>query len=486
LYHGGENLKMIQINAKVSADGKLTAKVPMSEIPPGNYSLRLVVHKQPSSNEPPDLESELADLRGEIMSSFAELLKKYMRRIRVGVHNLGAEIGRCHETVNNWRNGQAMPGRASCPNVQDAAKFLRLTTPEKVLFLKAAGCSEAEMYVELPEAIFRDYIRGLFVKLVKLSGRKPPVMLLLTQAGWDDPPCRNALLIQAEKKYGPENVLHIQPPPADLSQDVDRCFSYMGAQLGFENVKDALSFSQALDTQVKKTDTLFLLVSRFEQGVPLLRQQLAKVLRSLIDNDSHRRLHIIVCGGETLESLKYKEGKLSLLNIAEDERWPAELGRDEVYAWRNDRFKELLLDDVLVDELLTISGGHPGLLNECLTLRQEQPDLPLSDYPERLSQCEHAQQPFRQLAQDDKAMQQAVSKRLSQDGDLGKFTPFIPHDDLRQLYWKNLLVVREIDGNSFGKKRLFWRCDALRMAGHKILGVVPKTLQRNPIFGKNF
>jgi len=136
---------------------------------------------------------------------------------------------------------------------------------------------------------------------------------------------------------------------------------------------------------------------------------------------------------------------------------------------RHERLKKLELDEALVDKLLTISGGHPGLLNECLTLRQEQPNLPLSDYPEKLSQSEHARQPFEELIQhDDEGMQQSVRQRLSKDGDLGKFSTDIRFEDLRWLYWKNLLVVREIDG----KRRLFWRCEALRMAGqNRLVGV---------------
>ncbi len=79
--------------------------------------------------------------------------------------------------------------------------------------------------------------------------------------------------------------------------------------------------------------------SRFEQGAPIPRRQLAQLLRSKVeDNENYsRRLHIMLCGGETLEYLKYKDGELSLLNLAEAERWP-ELVCDEVYALCHERF----------------------------------------------------------------------------------------------------------------------------------------------------
>ncbi len=82
-----------------------------------------------------------------------------------------------------------------------------------------------------------------------------------------------------------------------------------------------------------------------------------------------------------------------------------------------------------------------------LKLRQQQPNLPLSDYPERLSQSEHAQMPFRQLIQhDDDGIKPSVRQQLLRDGDLGMFPLYRGFEDLRWLYWKNLLVVRDIDG----------------------------------------
>ncbi len=96
-----------------------------------------------------------------------------MRRIRASDGDVAAEIEVVlHETVGgNWRHGNAMPSRRSCPNVQDAAKFMRLTKQETYLFLKAAGCSEAEMYPDLPEVIFQRVYQRLFVKLIELSRR---------------------------------------------------------------------------------------------------------------------------------------------------------------------------------------------------------------------------------------------------------------------------------------------------------------------------
>ncbi len=439
-------MKTIKTQAKISADGTLTAKIPTGHISIGTYSLSLVIHEQPPNTEPP----QPVVITAEIMPTFAELLTKYMRRIRASGNALAEEIGSTRETVLKWMHGDSKPSQKSCPQIQKGANFLRLTEQESNLFLKAAGC--AEPYLDLPQTLFREYIPGLFARL---SRKNPPVMLLLTQAGWGEPPLRDALLVQATKQYSPENVLHIQPP---YSAKLNEYFSDLGEQCGFNGVEDDSGFEFALKKRLDDNPKpLFLLVSRFEQGVPSLRENLAGLLRSLSDESRYcQRLHIILCGGEELQKLKYEKGDLSLLNHATVEHWP-EFGRDEVYALRDDRFKGLLLDDALVDDLLMISGGHPQLLNECLTLQQQQPHLPLKDYPEILTQS--AQAPFIPFIQDDSAKQQ-LSEYLQQQ-DLGKFTQPIYSNLLRQLYWKNALVVRGENWN----KRLFWRCDAFVMAG---------------------
>jgi len=59
---------------------------------------------------------------------------------------------------------------------------------------------------------------------------------------------------------------------------------------------------------------------------------------------------------------------------------------------------------------------------------------------------------------------------LQQEQDLGKAQPFILDELKRKLFWKNLLVEREVGG----ERRLCWRCEALRMAGLQILKKPPK------------
>jgi transcriptional regulator with XRE-family HTH domain len=390
---------------------------------------------------------------------FTDLLNKYTDEANITAKALAGAIGVAESTMKKWRCYENSPRERT--KVLAMAKCLNLTEEATNEFLKAAGFKPEYIFVDLPlaKSIFTEDIRGVFNNT--LPRLTYPVILLLNQADWaQPPPCREALLAQARRIYSPNNVLHIWPP-SSLSGNVNKYFSSLGKQCGFPKVKDDSDFQQVLENRLEDTDELFLLVSRFEQGAQSLGEQLAHILRTLSDQYAHR-LHIILCGGEKLERLKYGEGELSLLDHAKDERW-AEIGLSEVKALAEYRF-ELQLDDNRAKELLAISGGHPQLLDECLTLQQQKPTLSLADYPERLSQSQYALQGFTPFIQDESARQQ-VSNWLQQD-DLGTFTYFINDNLLRKLYWKNLLVVRE---NVDGEKRLCWRCEALKMAGKKIL-----------------
>ncbi|RKZ76052.1 MAG: hypothetical protein DRR19_28930 [Candidatus Parabeggiatoa sp. nov. 1] len=390
---------------------------------------------------------------------FTDLLNKYTDEANITAKALAGAIGVSESTMKKWRCYENSPRKRE--NVLAMAKCLNLTEAATNEFLKAAGFKPEYIFVDLPLAkrIFTEDIRGVFNHT--LPRLTYPVILLLNQADWAQPPCREALLAQARKIYPPNNVLHIWLP-SSLGAYVNKLFSSLGKQCGFSEVEDDSDFEQALGNRLKNsTDELFLLVSRFEQGAQSLGEQLAHILRSLSDQYA-QRLHLILCGGEKLERLKYGEGELSLLNIAEDKRWP-ELGLSEVKALAKYRFNDLRLDDDLANELLAISGGHPQLLSECLTLQQQEPILSLANYPDRLSHSQYARQGFTPFIQNKSARQQ-VSKWLQQD-DLGTFTHFIDDNLLRKLYWKNLLTVREVGW----EKRLCWRCEALKMAGQKIL-----------------
>jgi hypothetical protein len=455
------------------------------------------------------------------MASFAELLTLYMKDIRISVASLAEKItsasnprkdepGVSSITISRWKNGTVIKGRIQIPHkreyILDLIKPLLLDMNQSNQLLKAAEyktlvdeerqkyfpnskielqprsqneeslrnsfqlqtekndnwCSYEEKSTndDLVGDIFKDYIQELFKKL---SQTHPyPIMLLLTQTFWDELPCRKAILLKAEKIYSPENVLHIKPPYSS-SEDENEYFADLGQQCG-ECVKDGYGFEKWLKQRLKVTYPLFLLVSRFEQGASSLNKHLAGIIRN-ISEDTPNRLHVILWGGKKLADLKYQEGDLSLLNFAEVEYWP-ELGLEEIKARGKQHFG-LQIDEVLAEKLLTICGGHPQLLHECLKLRSDKTTLESNNYMEKLIQCDtiwQSFQPFEKMPEDRQTICEWLKKGTQEK--VAKWQPYIQNDLLRKLFWKNLLVRQDNNGES----GLYWRGEVILWAGKKILG----------------
>ncbi|MCP4695437.1 MAG: hypothetical protein GY862_01110, partial [Gammaproteobacteria bacterium] len=125
----------------------------------------------------------------QTQESFSSLLRKYMDENAVNPGDLAVRITKetgeeTHsQTLNNWLNGTGRPSKDQRDKVFACARIFKLTEEQTNEFLAAAG--------------YTDYITTLFDKLSLLNPY--PVMLLLTQADWGEPPCRDALLTRAKK-----------------------------------------------------------------------------------------------------------------------------------------------------------------------------------------------------------------------------------------------------------------------------------------------
>lgn len=429
---------------------------------------------------------------------FPSLLCGYMERIKTGSTNVakaiteitGKKIDR--HTIENWKSGASLPDRNNRHKVIACAKFLRLTVQETNEFLEAANKEflpfteqeKTEFLIEYPGAGARDasveekpqedepmmndnlasalFIDGLTETLNELRRSNPPVMLLLTQSHWnelDQVPFREALLTQAKQKYSPANVLHIKPSAAG-ARDVNRYFPDIGQQCEFDNVEDALDFEVKLKKRLKRDGTLLLLISRLERAESL-REQLAATIRDVLEETNYSsRLQVMLWGCEGLADLKYRsDDDRSLFSIATAKLGP-ELSPADVLALCQYRFQDLQFDQESVKNLLTISGGHPRLLLDCLTLKQQEPNLCWDDYSKRLSSRDYVKDWFTPFTQNE-SDKKWLSERLQQPALLGQTTFNILHNRLRKLFWKNLL--------KYNNGQLGWRCEALRMAGLKIL-----------------
>ncbi|HJU38635.1 MAG TPA: hypothetical protein VJ724_03620, partial [Tahibacter sp.] len=203
---------------------------------------------------------------------FADLLSGYMRRIRASAAGVATEIGMSREAVNNWRQGLSLPNRKHRHRLLDCARYLRLSERETDRLLVAAGFEPEYPVGGQPAGQpYAVYISGLFERLSRLAPY--PILMLLSQAHWGQPPFRDALLAAARGIYGDSAVLHVRPPYSTSAESRDY-FEALGAQCGFMGVDSDFAFEAALEKRLAAGERVFLLVSRFEQGEPRLREAL--------------------------------------------------------------------------------------------------------------------------------------------------------------------------------------------------------------------
>lgn len=400
------------------------------------------------------------------VSAFPDLLTRHMRRIRASAAGVASEIGISREAVNNWRHGYSLPNRKHRDKVLACANYLRLTEAEANALLAAAGfepeypgeaqaadAAEAVPAAAATSPAVAEAIDGLFARLQRQ--RPYPVLLLLTQAHWGQPPERAAILAQAQARYGRERVLHLQPP-FSAGEDADAYFAALGRQCGMEAVASDYDFENALAGLLRSPAPLFCLVSRFEQGTPAQRNLLAGILRSLSEMHSGQ-LHLLLCGGAALADLKYQGGDLSLLNIAATESWP------ELQAADLQRVAgEYAPSAQLAARALRLSGGHPPLARAAIALLAQH-DLADAAVIEYLAGHAPLWQALLPLLQD--PTQRAIVQDWLAQPRLSPARPYLLDPVLRHLYWSNLLVARaHPDGNW-----LEWRCEAIRRAAALIV-----------------
>lgn len=395
---------------------------------------------------------------------FAELLSQHMRRIRASAADVAAEIGMSREAVNNWRNGDSIPGRRHRDRVLACARYLRLSERETNALLAASGFepefpgddaphNQAE---ETPDnASCLPEVQAVFEHLQRL---KPyPILMLLCPAHLGQPPERQAILAEAARRFGSDRVLHIQPPYS-LSPDSDRYFAAMAAQCGIDGVASDLEFETALSRRLRDPTPLFCLVSRFEQAQSQHRDTLAGILRSLSEMHSGK-LYLLICGGEALAALKFEGGDLSLLNIAQTSRWPepepASLARQLLAP---------TLDEAVGTMALHVTGAHPLLLAEALSALATDPSLNEASLSARLQESDllwASFLPWLKHAAGRHRLSELLAKPV-----LGPARPWIQDADLRALFWSNLIVEQRVPDAT---RVLVWRSELVRELGRRAL-----------------
>ena len=390
---------------------------------------------------------------------FASLLTVFMRRIRASASGVATEIGMSREAVNNWRHGLSLPNRKHRHKLIDCARYLRLSEQETDRLLTGAGFEpEYPVGGQTPGRPYGDYIAALFERLQRLAPY--PILLLLSQAHWGQPPFRDDLLAAARRLYGEAGVLHIRPPYS-VDADARSYFAAIGVQCGLAGVDSDFAFEAALEKRLAAGERVFCLVSRFEQGDAHLREALAGILRGLSEMYSGR-LHLLLCGGEALAELKYQSGDLSLLNIASIENWP-DPGPAELRALACRQLPAERVDAALLNQLERECGGHPALIDEALHWHAAHPRHEKPSLPECLAGSVRLWEGFVPLL-GEAAARERIGSWLEQTV-VGRAQPYLIDRLLRRLFWANLVTVR--DGRD--GLQLEWRCDAVRRAGRQVI-----------------
>ena len=288
-----------------------------------------------------------------------------------------------------------------------------------------------------------------------------PLQLLLAQADRAGGPVIQTLQADARERYGEANSHHLAPP-FDPEADMDAYFTLLARQCGLDAAKisSAAAFEGALHQRFINGETLFLLVSGLENGSDEGRRRLAGMLRNLSDMYPDK-LRVLLCGGERLSELKYADGKLSMLNTAEERHWP-ELSLADISEMQTRRYAANGLSHAEAETVLTLSGGHPRLILWCLEQRRGQQTDKGVDYHQALAVSPFIYQAFTPFRREPEAMRRLCAW-LSSD-DLGPHAPYLQDPLLRQLYWRNL--CRPIGG------RLRWRCTAIKDGGKAVLQCV--------------
>jgi len=269
------------------------------------------------------------------------------------------------------------------------------------------------------------------------------------------------LLERAKNRFGENNVIHLVPPLGE-KVDMEDYFSLLSKQCGFtRSCANPGMLQAAFEERLAAVQPLFLMVTGFENSLRQGQEELSGVLRSL--NERYpRELKILICGGEKLADL-VSTGSLSYLNHASIKECPELTAADVMVMAKNSWVGQGLpldLDKETAQRLLSISGGHPRVLEQCFVLYAGESGFKEPDLIEALLNTLFAWRLFTPFKKD---LEQQRLCQLLRQSDVGPARAYLADPLLKRLYWKNLLKRSSIN------YRLSWRCEALRRAGLEIL-----------------
>jgi len=287
-----------------------------------------------------------------------------------------------------------------------------------------------------------------------LDGNRP--VMLLGSADYDKTPIQMAILEEAQRHYPEGEILHLVPHGhADANKS--EYFAYLCDQIGRKkNLNKASDFEYLLESMLSRGKSVFLFLTRIEEGSAEGRRALSHSLRNLSERYEDW-FKLVLCGGENLLELRFKEGSLSPLRNAEPVMLPDPTVED-IQQWQANEAGGLMDEEIAT--LLKLTGGNPRLILQSLKTRT--PFTPLLEEILAGKLSHDAVLRARFTAYRESANATRVASLLLREK-LGVYELWPIQALLRHLYWDGLLAER--DG------RFCWRSDLVRQIGREVIGV---------------
>ena len=290
--------------------------------------------------------------------------------------------------------------------------------------------------------------------------RSPPV-LILAQAGRHQESVDVAIKERASTEWGEDRAWWVSLP---FSRGVNNnaLFRSIANQCGFRKglVRTNLNFQTEMEALLAQ-GPLFLMVAGIENASSSGQDAVAGTLRTLWEKHMDT-FKLVIVGGKDLADLKYASGTLSLLNVAAEKRCP-ELGVPDILSMAGEKHLTPGFTETDARRLLSLTGGHPGLVLEGINIIEREPGIDWQTFKEKLGKSDAMYRLFTCYWHKPAVMRE-INACLKEER-LGAYRPYILNRIVSELYWKNLLTICS-DGR---EEHLVWRSDVIRERGSKIL-----------------
>jgi len=273
-------------------------------------------------------------------------------------------------------------------------------------------------------------------------------------------PFVDSIVARIEHRYRDADIMSIAPMFSPEST-LEEYFLSLGEQCSLDrSTSSPAQFERELRSRIRKNSRSVILINGIENGSPAWCYELAGVLRNLYQTD-RRHLHMLFLGGRRLMEMAYAGNELSPLEFAMPLEWP-DLVEHDVVSIMQLSSKDANCRDT-ARAILRVAGGHPRLVQICLDCYVASGVVDEEMMKQSITCHPYTRRLFAAFKGDIR-VRSGVCKHLRRP-EIGPAGTRLSNDLVSSLYWRNLICQRLEDGRPY----LFWRCEALRVAGQLLL-----------------